>query len=112
MIWGFSLHGWEDVMRFSLAIVGVFGLIVGLSTWFVVKLQRAEIAESKIESDKYKIDTSKEISEAKARQTEAELKLAELRKLSGPKYQLGCVPKGAGGKTEGSRCDLVSARFV
>ncbi len=43
MILGLSLHGWEDVMRISLAIVGVAGLIVGLSTFFVVKLQREEI---------------------------------------------------------------------
>ncbi len=43
MIWGLSLHGWEDIMRASLALVGIFGLIVGLSSWFVVKLQRVEI---------------------------------------------------------------------
>jgi hypothetical protein len=49
MIWGLSLHGWEDLMRGSLLVVGVFGLIAGLSTWFVVKLQRVEIAKSEIE---------------------------------------------------------------
>lgn len=46
MIWGLSLHGWEDIMRGSLAIVGVFGLLVGVSTFFVVRLQREEIAAS------------------------------------------------------------------
>jgi hypothetical protein len=46
MIWGLSLHGWEDIMRGALAIIGVVGLIVGLSTWYVVKLQRVEISES------------------------------------------------------------------
>lgn len=66
MIWGFSLHGWEDVMRASLAIAGVFGLIVGLSTWFVVKLQREEITASKQEFDSYKLETEKKISEANA----------------------------------------------
>jgi len=43
MIWGLSLHGWEDVMRASLVIVGIAGLIVGISTFFVVKLQREEL---------------------------------------------------------------------
>lgn len=46
MIWGFSLQGWEDIMRVSLALIGIFGLIVGVSTWFVVKLQREEIRQS------------------------------------------------------------------
>lgn len=46
MIWGLSLHGWEDVMRASLVLVGVFGLIAGLSTWFVVQFQREEIRVS------------------------------------------------------------------
>lgn len=58
MIWGLSLHGWEDAMRGSLAIVGVFGLLVGLATFFVVTLQREEIAESKSEFDKYKISAA------------------------------------------------------
>ena len=58
MIWGLSLHGWEDVMRFSLAIVGVFGLLVGLSTFFVVTLQREEIANSRTEVEQLKKDTA------------------------------------------------------
>jgi hypothetical protein len=66
MIWGFSLHGWEDVMRFSLAVVGVFGLIVGLSTWFVVRLQRTEIEQSRIELEEYKVTAGKEVAVAKA----------------------------------------------
>ena len=71
MIWGLSLHGWEDVMRFSLAIVGVFGLIVGLSTWFVVKLQRFEIEQSKIELEQYKSDAAVKVEEAKNEGVEA-----------------------------------------
>jgi hypothetical protein len=38
-----SLHGWEDVMRVSLALAAKVAVIVGLSTWFVVQLQREEI---------------------------------------------------------------------
>lgn len=67
MIWGLSLHGWEDVMRASLAIVGVSGLVVGLSTFFVVKLQREEIRLSN------------------ERIAAAELETARIRKEFGPR---------------------------
>jgi hypothetical protein len=65
MIWGLSLHGWEDVMRGSLAVVGVFGLLVGLSTFFVVTLQREEIVESKNEMDSYKLTVESKVADAK-----------------------------------------------
>jgi hypothetical protein len=65
MIWGLSLHGWEDLMRGSLLIVGVSGLIAGLSTWFVVKLQRAEIAQSALELTQYKSDAAVKVEEAR-----------------------------------------------
>jgi len=100
MIWGLSLHGWEEVMRVSLAVVGVSGLLVGLATIFVVTLTREEVAESKRELEEYKLDAGTKISaaeaigltakaeaakanaqiaEASARQKEAELKLEQLR---------------------------------
>ncbi len=66
MIWGLSLHGWEDTMRLSLAVVGIFGLVVGLSTWFVVKLQRAEIERSQIELEQYKAEAGEKIAAADA----------------------------------------------
>lgn len=50
-----------------LIVAGVFALLGGVATWAVVRLQRVEIAE------------------ANARQSEAELKLAQLRKLAGPR---------------------------
>src|ERR1700726_3237225 len=65
MIWGLSLHSWEDLMRASLLIVGVFGLIAGLSTWFVVKLQRAEIAQAATDLERYKSDASIKVEEAR-----------------------------------------------
>jgi hypothetical protein len=64
---GLSLHGWENFMVVSLIIAGFFALIAGVTTWAVISLQRIEIAESN------------------ARQKEAELKLEQLRKLSGPR---------------------------
>jgi hypothetical protein len=81
MIWGLSLHGWEDVMRGSLAIVGVLGLLVGLSTFFVVTLQREEIAESAKLLDEYKSDAGERIASAdaagKAAQADAAQAVAE-----------------------------------
>jgi hypothetical protein len=71
MIWGLSLQGWEDLMRGSLLVVGVFGLIAGLSTWYVVKLQRAEIAHSAIELEEYKSDAAVKVEEAKKEGIEA-----------------------------------------
>jgi hypothetical protein len=100
-VFGLSLHSWEDLMIFALAIVGVFGVVVGVATFAVVRLQRAEIAASKDEFEKYKIEAGEKISaaeavgqtaqadiakaaaqiaEANARTKEAELKLEQLRK--------------------------------
>jgi hypothetical protein len=101
MIWGLSLHGWEEVMRGSIAIVGVAGLIVGVATYFVVTLTREEASKAKAEFEEYKLDSAHkiaaaeavgntaqadiakanaQIAEANARQKEAELKLGELRR--------------------------------
>jgi hypothetical protein len=105
-MFGLSLHSWEDLMIFALAIVGAFGVLVGVATFAVVRLQRAEIASSKEEFDKYKIEAGEKVSaaetvgkmaqadiakaharmaEADARAKEAELKLEQLRKDLGPR---------------------------
>ena len=67
VIWGLSLHGWDEVMRLSLALTGVFGLIVGISTYLVVTLQREEIAASREEFDRYKLEAGQRISESERR---------------------------------------------
>lgn len=79
MFFGLSLHGWENWMVGSLVVAGAFALIAGLSTWAVVRLQRIEIAESKEDFDRYKL-------EAIARIKEAELKTEQLRKELGPRH--------------------------
>jgi hypothetical protein len=79
MIWGLELHTWEEIMRGSLVAVGAFGLIGGLATWFVVSLQRGELAASKVEFERYKLETGEKISESNARTKEAELALAKLK---------------------------------
>jgi hypothetical protein len=57
-------------------------LIVGLATWFVVKLQRAEIEQSKIEFEQYKQESNKRISAADAGAAEAKKETAELQNES------------------------------
>ncbi len=79
MIWGLELHTWEEIMRGSLVAAGAFALLGGLATWFVVSLQREELAESKMEFERYKLETGKKISESDARTKEAELALAKIR---------------------------------
>jgi hypothetical protein len=63
---GLSLHGWEDFMIAALAGVAFFGVLVGVATWAVVTLQRAEIAASKDEFERYKLDAGKRIAGANA----------------------------------------------
>jgi hypothetical protein len=77
-MFGLSLHGWENAMVVALIIAGFFALIAGAATWSVVRLQRIELVESAKEFEKYKLETSKEISQANARTKESELALAEL----------------------------------
>jgi hypothetical protein len=89
VIWGLSLHGWEEVMRFSLALAGVFALIVGVSTYFVVTLQREEIAASRDEFERYKLDAGAKISAANAEAASASQNAAQaqlaLEKLKAPR---------------------------
>jgi hypothetical protein len=61
---GVSLHGWENLMVGSLAFAALVAAVVGVSTWAVVKLQRAEIVASQQEFAAYKLETGKKISEA------------------------------------------------
>ena len=67
LLFGFSLHGWEDAMVIFLIIAGLFALLAGIATWQVVRLQRIEIA------------TSNAIAK------EAELKLEQLRRQVAPR---------------------------
>ena len=61
---GLSLSGWENAMVMFLIIAGFFALIAGAATWAVVKLQRIEIAASKSEFERYKIDAAGKIAVA------------------------------------------------
>jgi hypothetical protein len=80
MMLGLSLHGWENMMVGSLAFAAIFAVAVGISTYCVVQLQRAEIAASKDDFDRFKLESDIKISSAQARANEAELQLIEFRK--------------------------------
>jgi hypothetical protein len=71
MIWGLSLHGWEELMRGSLLAVGALGVVVGLATTFVVTLTREELEQSKRELDAYKLTTDGKVADARKEGIEA-----------------------------------------
>jgi hypothetical protein len=76
---GFSLHDWENAMVVFLIVAGAFALLAGAATWAVVRLQRAELAASRQEFEKYKLDAGKEIADAQQRAAEANLELARMK---------------------------------
>ena len=61
---GLSLHTWEDLMVASLVIAAFAAAFVGITTFAVVRLQRLELAASKDEFDRYKLDAGVEIAKA------------------------------------------------
>src|SRR5262245_40376832 len=77
---GLSLHGWENIMVASLIIAAILAAFVGVSTWAVVKLQRQEIANSKDELERYKLDAGQRISAANAAGEAAKAAAAEANK--------------------------------
>jgi hypothetical protein len=83
---GLSLHGWENWMVGSLIVAGFFALVAGVATWQVVRLQRIEIAESKIEFEAYKLNAAKETALARKETAEA-LKQAADAELSLIKFR-------------------------
>jgi hypothetical protein len=78
-MFGLSLHAWENVMVGSLAFAAFAALVVGIATFAVVKLQRQEIAASKDELERYKLDAGQAIAEAGARAAEANLALEKFK---------------------------------
>jgi hypothetical protein len=58
-MFGLSLHGWENWMIGSLIFAGAAALVVGLSTWAVVRLQRIEIAQLEDDAAKARLETER-----------------------------------------------------
>lgn len=76
---GLDLDAWNDVMIAALAFGALAAVIVGVSTFAVIRLQKVEVQSAAAEFDRYKLDTEKKISEANARAAEAALSLEKLR---------------------------------
>src|SRR3981081_139920 len=77
---GLSLHGWENTMVVSLIVAGLFALIAGAATWAVVRLQRIEIGEAKVEFDRYKLEAGEQVARANAAGDAARSSAAEANK--------------------------------
>jgi hypothetical protein len=88
---GLDLDSWNNMLVASLAIAAAAAVIVGVSTFAVIRLQNAAELETKEEFDRYKLEAAKSISEANARTKEAEVKLAEIREKLGRPRQLARI---------------------
>jgi hypothetical protein len=74
---GLGLDAWNNIMIASLAFGALAAVIVGLSTYVVIRLQKTEAQASAAEFDRYKLATEKSISDARARAAIAEKQAAE-----------------------------------
>lgn len=86
---GLDLHSWETIMVLSLVVAGIAAVVVGFSTFLVVKLQRQEVKATADAFAQYKIDAGVKIAEAsegaaKANERAAEANLA-LEKFKAPR---------------------------
>jgi len=85
LMFGFGLDSWNNVMVWALGIGAAAALVVVLSQWVIIKLQKYEAEEQAALFERFKLETSKQIAEANARQKEAELKLEQLRAKLAPR---------------------------
>lgn len=53
-MFGFSLHDWENAMVSFLVVAGAFALLAGIATWVVVTLQRIELTNARLETERIK----------------------------------------------------------
>lgn len=98
-MFGLSLQGWENWMVASLIVAAAFALIAGFATWQVVRLQRIELADSKNEFDRYKLDTEQKIADANERTARSQAELARFRIQAGARQINGVKFKElSGGK--------------
>jgi len=68
---GLELHNWESVMLWSLGGAAIAAFAVVVATTVVVLLQREQLAESRNEFERYKIESGEKISDANAHSDEA-----------------------------------------
>ena len=92
-MWGMGLDSWNNVLVLSLSIAAAAAIIVGISTFIVIQLQKQEAIDAKDEFDRYKIEAGKQIAGADARAAEANKQAAqanlELARLKMPRILNG-----------------------
>jgi hypothetical protein len=85
-MFGLGLDFWNNIMVGCLAAGACAALIVVFSQWVIIRLQKSEAQEAAAAFERFRLQTSKEIADANAKQKEAELKLEELRVKMGPRH--------------------------
>jgi hypothetical protein len=85
-LFGVGLHGWEQLMLWSLGFAALAAVAVVVTTTVVVTLQKSENEESRAELEKFKLEASERIASAnaagdiaKAEAAKANLALEKLR---------------------------------
>jgi hypothetical protein len=76
---GFGLDAWNNIMIASLAFGALAAVVVGVSTYAIIRLQKLEAQSASAEFERYKLATEKSISEANARAAEAQLALEKFK---------------------------------
>lgn len=80
-MFGLDLHSWENIMVGSLIVAGMIAVAVGVATLQVVRLQRAEIAASKSDFEKYKLDSERVTEALKRDANAAQLETEKLKSV-------------------------------
>jgi len=79
-MFGLGLDSWNNILVASLILGALAAVIVGVSTFVIIRLQRSEAQDAGLEFERYKLATDERILETTARAKEAELALIKFRK--------------------------------
>ena len=70
---------WNTILVVFLLITAIAAAVVAVSTWAVIRLQRQDAMDAAIAFEQYKLDTRKEIDEARAIAAKANERAEELK---------------------------------
>ena len=76
---GLGLDAWNNIMVASLAFGALAAVVVGVSTYVVIQLQKLEAQTAADQFERYKLATEQSISNANARAAEAQLALEQFK---------------------------------
>lgn len=68
---GLDLDTWNTLMISGLILAAVAAVVIGLSTWLVIKLQKSEAINAAVEFERYKVGVAAQVAEAKKEGIEA-----------------------------------------